>query len=396
MAMQKEAEEIRRVPPPVSPTVADADPALLDERPAEPEAVVYGSASQWRLMWMKFRKHRLAVWSAGVVLLMYLLGIFCAFLAPYTLTDSFSQHTFAPPQRLHWVSEEGFHLRPFVYGLTSSRDPQTLAKVYSIDPSQRHPVYLFVDGPAYKMFGLSLDTHLFGVKEGTVFLLGTDSMGRDVFSRILYGARISLTIGLIGVALSFVLGLTLGLISGYYGGWLDNLIQRVIDILRSFPAIPLWMALAAALPETWTPLQVYFGITIVLSLLGWTGLARQVRGKILSLRQEDYALAAKFAGASEWRIMTRHLLPAFFSHIVVVLTLHIPAMILAETALSFLGIGLRPPITSWGVMLKEAQNVQAVAMHPWLLTPTVFVIITVLAFNFVGDGLRDAADPYSD
>ena len=256
---------------------------------------------------------------------------------------------------------------------------------------------LFVRGTPYRFWGLfETDVHLFGVDDGgTLFLLGTDHLGRDLLSRIIYGSRISLTIGLVGVTLSFVFGLVIGVVSGYYGGWIDNLIQRGIEILRSFPSIPLWMALAAALPSSWSPLQIYMGITVVLSFIGWTGLARQVRGKILSLREEDFATAALLAGASRWRIMTRHLLPSFMSHIIVSLTLAVPGMILGETSLSFLGLGLRPPVTSWGVLLKEAQNVQAVAFQPWLLTPVIFVIITVLAFNFVGDGLRDAADPYS-
>jgi len=242
-----------------------------------------------------------------------------------------------------------------------------------------------------------MDRHLIGVDPGgTLFLLGTDGLGRDLFSRILYGARISLTIGLIGVTVSFVLGLTIGAVSGYFGGLVDHLIQRFIEILRSFPSIPLWMALSAALPASWSPLQVYFGITLVLSFIGWTGLARQVRGRILSAREEDYAMAATVAGVRPSRVMWRHLLPSCMSHIIVVLTLAVPRMILGETALSFLGLGLRAPVTSWGVLLKETQNVQAVAVYPWLLTPVVFVVLAVLAFNFLGDGLRDAADPYKD
>jgi peptide/nickel transport system permease protein len=318
-------------------------------------------------------------------------------LAPYTLDHRQVEYAFAPPQRLHFVSDEGLHLWPFVYGLKGVRHPETLRKFYIEDQSKKYALRLFVRGETYHFWGLfKTDLHLFGVEPGgSLFLLGTDHLGRDLLSRIIYGSRISLTIGLVGVALSFVFGLVIGVVSGYYGGWIDNVIQRGIEILRSFPSIPLWMALAASLPSSWSPLQVYMGITVVLSFIGWTGLARQVRGKILSLREEDFATAALLAGASKWRIMTRHLLPSFMSHIIVSITLAVPGMILGETSLSFLGLGLRPPVTSWGVLLKEAQNVQAVAFQPWLLTPVIFVIITVLAFNFVGDGLRDAADPYS-
>jgi len=354
-------------------------------------------ASQWRLMWWKFRKHRLAVWSAVVILTLYLVALFCEFLAPYPLEHRDTNHAYAPPQRLHFVDEDGFHLRPFVYGLKGIRHPTSLRKVYVEDKSRRHPVRLFARGDPYRLWGLiPARRHLFGVASGgTVYLLGTDSLGRDMLSRIFYGARISLTIGLVGVGLSFILGLAIGAFSGYVGGWVDSLIQRLIEILRSFPSIPLWMALSAALPAWWSPIQIYFGITVVLSLVGWTGLARQVRGKILSLREEDFATAAVLAGASQCRIMWRHLPPSFMSHIIVALTLAVPGMILGETALSFLGLGLRPPVTSWGVLLKEAQNVQSVAFHPWLLAPVFFVVVTVLAFNFVGDGLRDAADPYA-
>ena len=362
-----------------------------------PEAAAEAyTASQWRLMWWKFRKHRLAVFSGVIVLTLYLVALFCEFLAPYTLEYRDTSCALAPPQRLHFIDEEGFHLRPFVYDLQGQRNPNSLRKVYFEDRGRKYPVRFLVKGQPYKLWGLiPCRTHLVGVRGGTLFLLGTDSLGRDMLSRVFYGARISLTIGLVGVALSFVLGLAIGGLSGYVGGWVDNVIQRLIEILRSFPSIPLWMALSAALPASWSPLQVYFGITVVLSLVGWTGLARQVRGKILSLREEDFATAAVLAGASQWRIMWRHLLPSFMSHIIVALTLAVPGMILGETALSFLGLGLRPPVTSWGVLLKEAQNVQSVAFHPWLLTPAFFVIVTVLAFNFVGDGLRDAADPYA-
>ena len=376
-------------PPPDSPLDRSATPQADERRYA---------AGQWRLMLWKFRRHRLALAGAVVVILFYAIAAFCEFLAPYTRDQIRVARAYAPPQRLRFVSDQGFHLRPFVYGLKTLRHPQTLEKLYEEDRSRRDPIRLFVRGPSYRFWGLwESDLHLFGVEgpDATVYLLGADGLGRDLFSRILYGARISLTIGLVGVAISFVLGLAIGSVSGYAGGLVDNLIQRSIEILRSFPAIPLWMALAAALPRSWTPLQVYFGITIVLSFIGWTGLARQVRGKILSLREEDFATAALLAGAGRARILRRHLLPSFLSHIIVQLTLAIPAMILGETALSFLGLGLRPPITSWGVLLKEAQNIQAIELHTWLLSPVIFVVVIVLSLNFVGDGLRDAADPYS-
>lgn len=355
------------------------------------------AASQWLLIWWKFRKHRLAMGAGAVILWLYLITIFCEVLAPYTLESYKIDFAYAPPQRLRIFSEEGVHLRPFVYGLKGVRDPVTLRKIYAEDRTKSYQLRFFVQGEPYRFLGLfDANVRLIGVEDGgTLFLLGTDHLGRDLLSRILYGARISLTIGLIGVLMSFFLGLIVGVVSGYYGGWVDNLIQRFIEIIRSFPSIPLWMALGAALPADWSPLQIYLGITVVLSLVGWTGLARQVRGKILSLREEDFAVAARLAGASQWRIMTRHLLPSFMSHIIVSLTLSVPGMILGETALSFLGLGLRAPITSWGVLLREAQNVQAIAFHPWLLTPVIFVIVTVLAFNFIGDGLRDAADPYA-
>ncbi|MBW1713242.1 MAG: ABC transporter permease [Deltaproteobacteria bacterium] len=348
-------------------------------------------------MWWKFRKHKLALACSVFVLGLYLVAGVCEFVAPYPLDHRLTALTYAPPQRLHFFSEEGFSLKPFVYALQGGRDPETLRKVYAEDTSQRYFVRFLVRGQPYCLWGLfKTDVHLFGVDQGaTIYLLGADSMGRDLLSRIIYGTRISLTVGLLGVALSFLLGVSMGLISGYHGGWVDNVIQRVIEVLRSFPSIPLWMALAAALPQTWGPLKVYFGITVVLSFLAWTGLAREVRGRVLTLREEDFTTAALLCGASTWRIMWRHLLPSVSSHIIVTMTLAIPHMILAETALSFLGLGLRPPITSWGVLLKEASNVQAVAQQPWLLSPVIFVIMAVLAFNFIGDGLRDAADPYA-
>jgi peptide/nickel transport system permease protein len=294
------------------------------------------------------------------------------------------------------VAKDGFHLRPFVYGYTQSVNKLTLTREYVPDPSKVYPLFLFVHGAPYKFWGMwQTDIHLFGVKEGHVFLLGTDRLGRDMFSRIIYGTRISSSIGLFGVCVSFILGILIGGIAGYYGGAADTVIQRGIEFLMSMPQVPLWLALSAALPPTWPPLWVYFGITIILSLIGWTGLARVVRSKFLSLREEDFVMAARLAGAREIRIIVRHMVPSFLSYIIASITLSIPGMILGETALSFLGLGLRPPIISWGVLLKEAQNVRTVAFAPWILLPGTLVVLTVLAFNFLGDGLRDAADPYA-
>lgn len=367
----------------------------LDKKTATLEEKYY-IASQWQLMWRKFKKHKLAMGSIIVLIILYLGAIFCEFIAPYGLETRQIKYVYASIQRIHFFDEKEFHIRPFVYGIKREIDMETLRKTYKEDKRKKYPIHFFVPGERYKMWNLfETDIHLFGVKDGgVIFVLGTDRMGRDMFSRIIYGTRISLSIGLVGVFLSLVIGLTLGGISGYLGGVIDTILQRGIEILRSFPTIPLWMALSAAVPPQWSPLKVYFGITVILSLVGWTGLARVVRGKLLALREEDFTMAAKIAGCKDMRVISRHLLPAFLSYIIVSMTLSIPAMILAETSLSFLGLGLRPPITSWGVLLKEAQNVRTIALHSWLMTPVFLVIITVLAFNFLGDGLRDAADPY--
>ena len=352
------------------------------------------ATSQWRMMWRKFVKNRIAVLGGIVVLLFYLIALFADFIAPYTLQQRMDKYSFLPPQKIHFFYEGKF--QPFVYSLEGTRDPETLMRVYIPDHEKQIPVRFFVRGESYKLMGLfPANIHLFGTEEGIVSLMGTDGQGRDMFSRIIIGSQISLTIGLAGVALSLLIGAFLGVYSGYFGGWIDNLIQRMIEIIRSFPPIPLWMALTAALPSHWPPLKVYFAITVILSLIGWTWLARQLRGKVLALREEDFVLAARLSGASNWWIITKHLIPATMSHIIVISTLSMPSMILAESSLSFLGLGLRPPLTSWGVLLQQAQNIQVLLLYPWLMMPGFFVAISILAFNFLGDGLRDAADPYT-
>ncbi len=355
-------------------------------------------ASQWQLMWWRFRKHHLAMAAGLIVLCFYLVAIFADVLATTDPELSDAKRSLMPPQRIHWF--DGWSLRPHVYAVKGARDPKTFKRVYQVDPSQKIPVYVWAHGFPYKLFGLiPMNHHLLGVGAGyeadqTLFILGTDVQGRDLWSRLLYATRISVSIGLVGVALSLFLGVLLGGLSGFYSGWVDTLIQRVIEIFRSIPTIPLWMGLAAALPRDWSILQVYFAITIIISLLGWTELARVVRGRFLALREEDFVVAARLAGCSQMRIIFVHMVPSFTSHIIAATTLALPAMIISETSLSFLGLGLRPPAVSWGVLLQQAQNVQTVAISPWLMLPAIPVIIAVLAFNFLGDGLRDAADPY--
>lgn len=362
---------------------------------AEKDASVY-VASQWKLMWWRFRKHKLAMIGGVVTVLIYVVALFAEFLAPFPVDQTNTQLTYAPPQTLILFDEDGFN--PHVFGYRSEVDPVALRRTFVVDPELKVPVRLFVRGHSYKLLGLfETDLHLLGPEnpDDPMFLLGADRLGRDMLSRLMYGTRISMSIGLLGVAISLLLGIVLGGISGYYGGTVDTIIQRVIEFIRSLPTIPLWLGLAAALPTTWGPLQIYFAITIILSLVGWTGLARVVRGKFLSLRSEDFVMAARLDGASQRKIMFQHMLPAFYSHIIATITLAIPGTILAETSLSFLGLGLRPPVVSWGVLLQEAQNVRSVATAPWLLVPAVAVVVTVLALNFLGDGLRDAADPYA-
>jgi len=354
-------------------------------------------ATQWQLMWWRFRRHKLAMFSTAVVLFFYLVVVLADFLAYADPLASEAQRGLLPPQTIHWF--DGGRLAPHVYGLTGRRDPTTFKRVYTPDPNRKLPVRFFARGFEYRLLGVvPTSIHLLGVEgaraEDTLFLLGTDEQGRDLWSRLMYGTRASLTIGLAGVASSLFLGVLLGGISGLYGGAIDTVIQRVIEILRSIPTIPLWMGLAAALPNDWTVTQVYFAITIIISLIGWTELARVVRGRFLALREEDFVMAAVLAGSSQMRIIFTHLVPSFLSHIIAATTLAIPAMIISETSLSFLGLGLRPPAISWGVLLQQAQNIQALAISPWLLLPAVPVIVVILALNFMGDGLRDAADPY--
>lgn len=374
-------------------SAAPFDPMSVEAMTKE-QLRVY-QASQLRLMWWKFKRHRLALASGIFLAVLYAMILICEFLAPYNLHTRNVDFIHTPPQRVH-LFHDGEFVGPFVYGRTMTLDMDTLRRVYTDNTNDVQPIRFFCRGDAYEFWGLwKADFHLACPAEGgQLFLLGTDRLGRDMLSRIIYGARISLTIGLLGITVSFVLGIVIGGLAGYYGGVFDLVTQRIIEVLQSLPSIPLWMALAAIMPVTWSPILIYFGITIILGLLDWTGLARAVRSKLLALREEDYVQAAQLMGARTSRIIGRHLIPGFMSHLIATATISIPGMILGETALSFLGLGLRPPITSWGILLTEARNVSAIAFYPWLLFPMVPVILVILAFNFLGDGLRDAADPY--
>ncbi|WP_373414866.1 ABC transporter permease [Ensifer aridi] len=359
------------------------------------EQVRVNRASQLRLMWWKFKRHKVALVSGIFLAALYVMILFCEFLAPYNLHTRNVDFIYAPPQRVHFFHEGSF-VGPFVYGRTMTLDMETLKRNYADNPADIEPIRFFCRGDSYNFWGLfESNLHLVCPAEGgQLFLLGTDRLGRDVLSRIIYGARISLTIGLLGITVSFVLGIVIGGLAGYHGGVFDLVVQRVIEVLQSIPSIPLWLSLAAIMPATWSPILIYLGITVILGLLDWTGLARAVRSKLLALREEDYVLAAQLMGARGSRIIARHLVPGFMSHLIATATISIPGMILGETALSFLGLGLRPPITSWGILLTEAKSVSVIAFYPWLLFPTIPVILVILAFNFLGDGLRDAADPY--
>jgi peptide/nickel transport system permease protein len=375
------------------------------QEPALEEEILTGGenvyvAPPWKLMWWRFRKHKMAMVSAVILILAYFTAAFCEFVAPYDPDTPFIQYKYSPPTKIHIRDAEGQFYAPFIYQTTRGIDPVTAQPTYIEDMKTRYPIQFFVQGFDYKLLGLiPAKLHLFGIpsageKQG-VFLFGADRLGRDMFSRIAYGARLSLSLGLVGVLLSLVLGVLLGGISGYFGGWVDTAVQRTIEFIRTIPTIPLWMTLSAALPADWPVTRVYFGITVILSLVGWTFMARVVRGRFLAMREEDFVLAARLNGAREMRIIVRHMVPSFLSYIIAALTLAIPGMILAETGLSFLGLGLRPPAISWGVLLQEAMNLRSLVLAPWVLTPGFAVVISVLAFNFVGDGMRDAADPYA-
>ncbi|MET7336538.1 ABC transporter permease [Nonomuraea sp. NPDC005650] len=354
-----------------------------------------GTLPQWRLMWRQFRRHRLALAGMAILVPVYFAAIFAEFFAPMSSSTANTSMTYAPPQVLRFSGDLGL----YVHGYRTERDPKTYEQRYTEDPGQRIDVGLFVHGDEYELLGLiPSDLHLIGpvTKGEPAFLLGSDQNGRDLLSRLIHGARVSLSIGLVGVAASFLLGMLIGGISGYFGGGVDNAVQRLIEFLIAIPTLPLWMALSAALPTDWGPLTRYFAITVILSLIGWTGLARDVRGRFLSLREEDFVMAARLDGVGRLSIIFRHMIPSFASHIIASLSLAIPSMILGETSLSFLGLGLQAPAVSWGVLLEGAQNVRVVANAPWLLAPGVAVVVVVVAMNFFGDGLRDAADPYGN
>lgn len=370
--------------------------AIRQPKQESEEALRYYSATQWQLVWWRFRRNRLALAGGTVLLLMALAGLFAEFIAPYPATMRDADYILGPPQIPRFCDQNGCSLRPFVHGITTQRDSETLRLVPVIDPEVRRYLNFFVRGQTYSFYGLfETNVRLFGLDEGFIHLFGSDDLGRDLFSRLLYATRTSLSIGVLGVLIAFVLALIIGGVAGYAGGWVDYGIQRLTEVVRVVPVIPLYMGLAAAFPPEWSSMQVYFAMTVILGLVGWPTLARRIRGQLLTQRDSDYVVAARISGASAVRIISLHMLPAFASYIIVDLVISFPYMILAETALSFVGLGLRPPAVSWGVLLQDAQNIRTIEQAPWLFLPGLFVIAAVLAFTVLGDGLRDAADPYT-
>jgi peptide/nickel transport system permease protein len=379
-------------------TTTDLSPTAIQtpgSQTESEEALRYYSATQFQLIWWRFRKHRVALTGGYILITMALLGLFADFLAPYTGTTRSGETVLVGPQIPRFCNDDGCTFRPFIPGVISERNPETLRMEAKIDTSVRRDIQFLDQGEPYKLLGfIDMQRHLFGVNEGTIHLFGTDSLGRDIFSRALIATRTSLSIGVLGVLIAFVLALIIGGVAGYFGGWIDYLIQRLTEIVRVVPVIPLYMGLAAAFPQEWSSTQIYFAMTLILAVVGWPTLARRIRGKLLALRGEDYVVAASLAGAGTSRIIGRHLLPAFTSYIIVDLVISFPYMILSETALSFVGLGLRPPTISWGVLLQDAQTIRAIEQAPWLFIPAAFVVTAVLAFTVLGDGVRDAADPY--
>jgi len=369
---------------------------IIDSKIDNKKKEAYYTATQFQLMWWKFRRHRTAIIGSVVLGIFVFIMLFCEFLAPYGMQSRDSDYVFGKPHKVHLFDDNGTFQGLFVYELSTSFDRVSMQIVLKEDKEAISKIRFFARGEPYKLWGLfKTDLHLFVAKDGFIHLFGTDELARDVFSRTLFGTRTSLSIGFIGVLIGFVVGLIVGGLSGYFGGFLDNVLQRLIEFIRSIPTLPLWMSLAAILPKEWSPLRVYFAVTVILGFLTWTTLARRVRGKLISMREEDFVFAARIAGSNDLRIIWRHMLPAFLSYIIVDLTISFPAMILGETTLSFIGLGLREPVVSWGVLLQAAQNVKAIEQHPWLFIPAIFVVVSVLAFSLVGDGMRDAADPYS-
>ena len=373
--------------------------AVFFKRKKSQENEEYIALSEGQLMWRQFLKHRVAVIASIILIFLYSVVIFANFFAPYGMLTSHKFHLYAPPQitKIRFVdSEDKFHLRPFMYRQVAARDPKTLRFIYKDDLKQKDFIHFFVHGEEYTMLGfIKSDIHLFGVGEGKLFLLGTDIIGRDLLTRIIFGGRVSLSIGMIGVIILVIIGTIVGTISGYFGGWIDNFIQRIIEIIRIIPQVALWMALAAIIPKEWPSTYVYLGIVIIFGMISWAGLARELRGKVLAIRRSDFIYAAEITGASTSRIIVKHIIPNVLSHIIVIATLSIPIMIIGEAALSFLGLGIKPPMTSWGLLLTQLREVQTLKHYPWLIGPAGFIVVSVLCYNFIGDALRDVNDPHS-